>query len=239
MKLLRTRTMLAISIIVVMISAALLAMNPMASVGQSLVCTEGLGESDVIVVENFDPNYLVFERAAALQSAGLAARVLVPVQRSGDLGVANAVSRDVAEVMARQARLRAWDIVLVGEAEPVTLNAAFEIRNRLVQDRVRSVIVVSPGFRSRRSALVYHAVLRDLDARVYCVPVFGRIRPDRWTDTWHGIQQVTEELLKLQYYRLYVLPSFSRWDRQFADPVRTLSPRPTDTVAASRAGGSW
>jgi hypothetical protein len=236
-KSLQTRAMFSISIVVAM-SSALLAMNPTASVGKSLVCTEDLGQSDVILVENFDPNYLVFERAAALQSAGLASRVLVPVQHSGDPSVANAVSRGVAEVMARQARLNAWEIVLIGETEPVTLNAAFQVRTRLAQDRVRSIIVVAPGFRSRRSALVYHAVLKDLDARVYCVPVFGRIRPDRWTDTWHGIQQVTEELLKLQYYRLYVLPSFSRKDRSFALPARTTSPRQTESVAASRAGGS-
>jgi len=27
-----------------------------------------------------------------------------------------------------------------------------------------------------------------------------------WTREWHGIQSVVEEWLKLQYYRLYVLP---------------------------------
>jgi hypothetical protein len=230
--------MLSISVIGVVISAALLAMNLMASVGQSLVCTEGPGESDVILVENFDPNYLVFERAAALQRAGLASRALVPVQRSGDPGAANPVSLGVAEVMARQARLRAWEPVLVGETEPVTLNAAFQIRDRLAQDDVRSVIVVTPGFRSRRSALVYDAVLKDLHASVYCVPVFGRITPERWAATWHGIQQVTEEWLKLQYYRLYVLPSFSRSDRQFAVPPRTSPPRPTDSLAVSRDAGA-
>jgi hypothetical protein len=236
-KSLKPRAMLSISIVLAVSSAALLAMNPMASVGQSLVCTEDLGQSDVILVENFNPNYLVFERAAVLQSAGLASRVLVPVQHSADPEVANAVSRGVAEVMAHQARLTAWEIILIGETEPVTLNAALQIRNRLAQDRVRSMIIVTPGFRSRRSALVYHAVLKDLDARVYCVPVFGRITPERWTDTWHGIQQVTEEWLKLQYYRLYALPSFSRRDHQFVPP-RTPPRRPTDSVAASRGGSS-
>ena len=27
-----------------------------------------------------------------------------------------------------------------------------------------------------------------------------------WTESWHGIQEVVEQWLKLQYYRLYVLP---------------------------------
>jgi hypothetical protein len=98
------------------------------------------------------------------------------------------------------------------------------------------MIIVTPGFRSRRSALVYHAVLKDLDARVHCVPVFGRITPERWADTWHGIQQVTEEWLKLQYYRLYALPTFSRKEHQFVVPPRTIPRRSTDSVAVSRGG---
>ena len=52
--------------------------------GQSLVCTEEVSPSDVILVENFDPHYFVFERAAALHKAGLAARVLVPTDASRD-----------------------------------------------------------------------------------------------------------------------------------------------------------
>ena len=56
----------------------------MLRIGQSLVCTEEMSPSDVILVENFDPDYFVFERAAALHKAGLAARVLVPTDASRD-----------------------------------------------------------------------------------------------------------------------------------------------------------
>lgn len=56
----------------------------MLRIGQSLVCTEEIGPSDSILVENFDPHYLLFERAAALHKAGLAARVLGPAPASRD-----------------------------------------------------------------------------------------------------------------------------------------------------------
>jgi hypothetical protein len=39
-------------------------------------CTEQIRDSDAILVENLDVNYLVFERAAALYSTGLAPQVL-------------------------------------------------------------------------------------------------------------------------------------------------------------------
>src|SRR5256885_17019156 len=49
-------------------------------IGRSLVCAEDLAPSDAILVENLDPNYLLFERAAALEKVGLAPRTLGPVQ---------------------------------------------------------------------------------------------------------------------------------------------------------------
>ena len=75
------------------------------------------------------------------------------------------------------------------------------------------VIVVTPAFRSRRSVLVYRTVLRPAGIEVHCVPVVGTYRPDNWTSSWHGIQDVTEQFIKLQYYRFYVLPLGGRLRR--------------------------
>jgi hypothetical protein len=119
------------------------------------------------------------------------------------------VSKGVAELMARQARLKDWEIVLIREAEPISLNAAAQIRDHLAGDHIKSLIVVTSGFRSRRSSLVYRAVLGETGPQVHCAPVFGRTTPERWANTWHGIQQVVEEFVKLQYYRFYVLPFLS------------------------------
>jgi hypothetical protein len=177
----------------------------MLRIGQSLVCTEEISPSDVILVENFDPHYLVFERAAALRKAGLAARVLVPTQASHDPERVNPVSRGMTELMARVARLQDPEILPIRIFEPVSLNAAYQIRDFLTKEHLRSVIVVTDGFRSKRSSLVYHAVLDPAGIKVGCVPVFGQKTPKNWTQTWHGIQDVTAQFLKLQYYRFYVL----------------------------------
>ena len=103
-------------------------------IGQSLVCRQEIGPSDVILVENFDPAYLLFERAAALQHAGLAARVLVPTQASSrDPEVTNAVSKGIAELMARLARVQDVEIMPIREIEPISLGAAYQIRDFLRQ----------------------------------------------------------------------------------------------------------
>ena len=122
----------------------------------------------------------------------------------------NPVSFGIAEVMARQARLRAWRAIPVAQQEPIALNAALQIRTRLLRDRINSVIVVSPALRSRRSSLVYRHTLQREGIIVRCVAVGRGSSPGAWTKTWHGVQRALEEFIKLQYYQLYVLPVQAR-----------------------------
>jgi hypothetical protein len=72
--------MLSLSILIVVLSTLSVARPLMAWIGQSPVCIERLADSDIIRVEDLDPNYHVFDRATALQTAGLASRALVIVR---------------------------------------------------------------------------------------------------------------------------------------------------------------
>jgi hypothetical protein len=177
-----------------------------AGIAWSLVCREDLMASDALVVENFVPHYVLFERAATLQRTGLGPRALVSVEAAHDPDMPNPVSRGVADLMARQARMTAWEFVPIREVEPISLNAARQIRDLLVRERIASITIVTPAFRSRRSWLVYQAELDGAGTTVRCVPVFGRTSPEGWTATWHGVKEVADEFLKLQYYRAWVLP---------------------------------
>jgi len=202
---------LRLSALVVVILAGLLTRGFwVAQIGRSLVCVENLGRTDLMLIENFNPEYILFERAAALAQAGVAPRALVPVQASDDPKVPNLVSSAIAELMARQARLKDWAIVPIREVEPIRLNAATQVRDHLAGDHIKSMTVVTPGFHSRRSTLVYRAVLGEGGPRVNCAPVFGSTTPEHWAETWHGVQEVAEEFVKLQYYRFYVLPFVAR-----------------------------
>jgi hypothetical protein len=202
----RTPSRVSLVLVALFVTAALTSRYWTVQIARSLVCAEEATPSDAMLIENFDPEYLLFERAAELEERGIARIAVVPVEASSDASVANPVSQGIAEVMARQARLRAWRTVLIRPIEPISLNAALQIRPQLTTKGIKSVIIVTPGFRSRRSALVYRSVFSGAGILVHCVPVFGETPPERWTETWHGIQGVTEEFLKLQYYRFYVLP---------------------------------
>jgi hypothetical protein len=104
------------------------------------------------------------------------------------------------------AHLDAIDIVPTRQVEPISLNAARDVLRFIEREHIRSVIVVSPFFRSRRSALVYGATLGRAGITVMCEPVQETHGVDTWTRSWHGVEDVVEQWVKLQYYRLYVLP---------------------------------
>ena len=178
------------------------------AVAKGLLCEEqGSGTGvDAIVVENFDVNYLVFERASELKRKGLTARVLVPVQAAPDTGEPDLVFGQIAELMGRTARIGELTMIPVREAEPISLNTAYRVRDFLRKEGIRSVALVAPAFRSRRSAMIYGTVLAPAGISMRCFPVFGEQTPESWLDTWHGVEQILEQYVKLEYYRLFILP---------------------------------
>ena len=176
------------------------------AIGRSLVCDSTVERSDAILVENFVPDYLLFERARQLRQDGLAPRVLVPVWTGSGSSELNTVSLGFTDLMAKLSRVGDIETVPVHEVEPVTLNVARDVQRVLEREHVRSVIVVTPLFRSRRSALIYGATLGRAGIAVRYAPVQETRDPTTWTRSWHGIQDVLAQWLKLQYYRLVVLP---------------------------------
>jgi len=176
------------------------------AIARSLVCEANAAPSDAILVENFDPDYMVFERAARLRQGGLAARVLVPIQTDSRTLEPNLIAQGTAEMMAKFARLGRMEIVPIRSVEPISLNAAYDVLRFMEREHIHSLIIASPLFRSRRSALVYGATLGRAGITVRCEPIQAIGQGTTWIHTWHGIQNVAEQWLKLQYYRLYVLP---------------------------------
>ena len=176
------------------------------AIARSLVCDADGAPSEAMLLENFDPDYRVFERAGELRRDGFATRVLVPIGPDGATSESNSVDVGIAEMMARTARLGAIDIVPIRKVEPISLNAARDVQRFIERERIRSVIIIAPLFRSRRSALVYGATLGRAGIVVSCEPAQELGRVKSWTRSWHGVEEVAEQWIKLQYYRLYVLP---------------------------------
>jgi len=156
-------------------------------------------------VENYDPEYLVFEATAKLMRAGKVSMVFVPVRFNREESGPNRVSEGIAEVMTRVSRIGEYQLISINEIEPIRLNTVRQVRDFLVDKDIHSILVVSPGFSSRRSFLVYQSVFESTGIEVTCLPIFGERNPENWSESWHGIQEVLLEFGKLWYYRLWVL----------------------------------
>ena len=120
----------------------------------------------------------------------------MPIQTDRGASDTNAVALGMAEVMAKIARLGTIDIVPIREVEP-SLNAARDVLRFLERERIRSVIVVSPLFaaddpRSSTAPRWAAPALRSGASRS------RERKTESWTLSWHGVQDVLEQWLKLR-----------------------------------------
>ncbi len=173
------------------------------AIGNTLLHREELQPADLILLDNFNPKYEVYAKAEELVEAGYATRVLAPVRIEGD-PQADAVEKGIASVMGQTAGIQDLETLPVHHTEPVSLNVARQIADFLQKEGIHSVLVVSPGFRSSRSYLVYNRVFSARGVHVECVAAPGSTA-DGWWHTWHGVQDAGLEFSKLLYYKLWVL----------------------------------
>ncbi len=170
----------------------------------SLVCQESLGISDAVVIDNVNNNYLLFERAQNLQARGVAETVLIPIMTSETYGQPESVSLGIVQVLCQASRLRNCVTFWVPSSEPISLNIAKRSAEELQARGARSVIIITDGFRSRRSAEIYTHVFRPRGLTNYIQPVFGRQTPGNWFKSLHGLQDIGLQLIKLWYYRIVI-----------------------------------
>jgi len=176
-------------------------------IAESLICEATQAPSDAILVDLIEHNYLLLERAHQLQATGLASVVLVPIFISGSEAAASSVAVGFVDVMCRVASVSDCTTFPVSATEPFSLNLARSAAEELRSRGIRSVLMVTAGFRSRRAAIVYTEFLRPLGITVHCQPVFGHRTTDNWFDSAHGIEEIVLQLAKLLYYQFDVMPS--------------------------------
>ena len=171
---------------------------------ESLVCVSSEVPSEAILIDHVEDNYLLFERAQQLQARGAAPMVLVPILSSESNGRPNAVSLGFVELMCRISQIPRCITFHAPSNEPISLNLARHSKRELEARGIKSVVIVTDGFRSRRSLAVYDSILGSSGIAVRCQPVFGSHGPANWFESYHGIQDVMLQFVKFWYYRLFV-----------------------------------
>ena len=83
---------------------------------------------------------------------------------------------------------------------PITLTAARGVMEALSKEDVRSAILVSSGFHTRRSFLVFQYAGLPLQIKILPSACFNAYQLDHWWSQESGVRDFAAELFKLGYY---------------------------------------
>jgi hypothetical protein len=91
-------------------------------------------------------------------------------------------------------------VIVVPIRRPVTLKEAEVVLKALSKENIKSAILLSPGFHTRRSYLAYQHVGLPLQIKIFPSACFTNYQLDNWWVQEPGVRDFTVELLKLGYY---------------------------------------
>ena len=165
------------------------------------------GVADIVVLEGVDQiERDLVAKAAGMVSSGKARRMAVVLNRVPEDNPSVEIEAPLSVVQKALGGLGLDDtscrIIVTSFRHPVTLTSAKEVMEVLAGEGVRKVILVSPGFHTRRSYLVYQSLGETLHIRIYPHASFDGHNHglDKWWTQWHGVHDFVEQSIKLVYY---------------------------------------
>jgi hypothetical protein len=171
---------------------------------ESLVLKDNLAKSDIILIENWDyPYFSTFVSASRLQAQGFAERIIIASNDRKEKDIATVYEKAIA-LYSSKAGIRPGTVeeIKLMPSEPVTLNRARQISEILKARAIRSVILVSGYYHSKRSTLAYRRFLEPTGTRILSYPADPEEMPDQWWKSPSGIKVVSMQFLKYVLYRL-------------------------------------
>jgi hypothetical protein len=93
-----------------------------------------------------------------------------------------------------------FKVIVVPSQHPITLKAAEVVLASLSKENIKSAILLSPGFHTRRSYLAYQYAGIPLQIKIFPSACFTEYQLDKWWVQELGVRDFTYELLKLVHY---------------------------------------
>jgi uncharacterized SAM-binding protein YcdF (DUF218 family) len=168
---------------------------------------EGTGEADVVILEGAES---VEEDAAKdavrLLSSERANRLVVVHQNSENgknfdrpLNYNFLLTQKLENLGLKQNQIK---VLEVPSRHPITLTEAKIVLSNLSESGLRSAILMSEGFHTRRSFWTYKQVGSKLDIKIIPYPFFVWYRNETWWHQVDGFHEFFDECLKFFYYIL-------------------------------------
>ena len=93
-----------------------------------------------------------------------------------------------------------FKVIVVPIRHPITLKEAEVVLKAFSKENIKSAILLSPGFHTRRSYLAYQYVGIPLQIKIFPSACFTNYQLNNWWLQEPGVRDFTGELLKLDYY---------------------------------------
>lgn len=168
----------------------------------------GEGEAEVVILEGTQ----VLRKGAlttgkGLLSEGKASRLVVVLHQTPQevelFGLPSNYPQLVKNELGRLGLKRDQFLVIVSPVrDPITLTEAKFVLAELSQIKVRSAILISEGFHTRRSFWAYQQEGKKLGIRIIPHPLYIFYQKENWWLHTEGVRAFVTEYLKLGYYLL-------------------------------------
>jgi len=168
---------------------------------------EGVGKADVIILEGTE---LVRENAVVigmrLLSSGRANGLVVVYQDSEaekifgrPLNYRQFLTKKLEDFGLEKDQIR---VLGVPKEHPITLTEARIVLSNLSGNGVKSAILLTESFHTRRSYWTYKQVGLSLDIEIIPYPYFMKYHNETWWQEAQGVREFCWEFLKFFYYLL-------------------------------------
>jgi hypothetical protein len=162
--------------------------------------------ADVVILEGTQfIDRAIVTKGMGLMSSGKARHMIIVLHRISPDDWPFAFHEDYSssvrmELQTLGMKESAFTIIEIPIRNPITLTSAKGALEILVQDSVKSALLVSPGFHLRRSYLVYQHLSMPWNIKIYPVACFDDYETDNWWHERNGIRDFISESAKLMYY---------------------------------------
>jgi len=140
-----------------------------------------------------------------LLSSGKVKRIVIVLQNIAPAHRPYGINGDYPDIVGQKLKnlgLKEKDfkVIVVPIRYPVTVKEAEVVLKTLSEENIKSALLLSPGFHTRRSYLAYQYIGMPLHIKIFPSASFTNYQLNNWWSQESGFRDFTAELLKLGYY---------------------------------------
>ena len=169
---------------------------------------QGTGTADVAILEGAESAETgAVNVAINLLSSGRASCMVVVLHRLSEDRKLFALDEEYSSLVKKRLRTlglaeKQFMVVVTPVHHPITLIEATIVLKALSREGAKNAFLLSNGFHTRRSFLVYQYVGRPLAINIIPLAYFNDFQLDNWWRHEEGLREFLSELFKLVYYEI-------------------------------------